>query len=259
MRLGVLMIVLAFGMSQQTNLATTGWAQQAATPQKAFQSAISSLNSGNVGALQLSGTVEVPSGENSDTGTFSGQCSISGTSQLQMQLSSGTRTENRSITAGVASGNWVDSQGVEHAVALHNVQTPSAWFCPQIALAAMLESNTLAIQFLGSETKNGIAVLHYGVAPPVPANASGVSSSSGIGQTDVYLDAATLRPVAFDFNAHPDNNALVNIPVEIQFSNYVDLGGVFVPGTVSKTLNGALVLSLQVTSATPGPSAAAAN
>jgi hypothetical protein len=242
-------------------IATPTRAQQVTTPQQAFQSAIASLNSGNVGALQLSGTVEVPSGENNDTGTFSGHCGISGTSQLQMQLSSGTRTENRLTAAGVASGNWVDEQGATHAMALHNVQTPAAWFCPQITLSSILQSSgSITIQFVGNETKNGIAALHYLVAPPSMSNTSRASSSlSAIAQTDIYLNATTLQPVAFDFNAHPDNNVQVNIPVEIQFSNYVNLGGVLVPGTVSKYMNGALVITLQATSATPSTSAANAN
>ena len=241
--------------------ATRMRAQQVTTPQQAFQSAIASLNSGNVGALQLSGTIEAPSGENSDTGTFSGQCSISGTSQLQMQLSSGTRTENRLTTAGAASGNWVDEQGRTHAMALQNVQTPAAWFCPQITLSSILESSgSMTILFVGSETKNGIAALHYLVAPPSLSSTSGASSSlSAIAQTDIYLNATTLQPVAFDFNAHPDNNALVNIPVEIQFSNYVNLGGVLVPGTVSKYMNGSLVLTLQPASATPSASTISVN
>ncbi|WP_157440002.1 hypothetical protein [Terracidiphilus gabretensis] len=241
--------------------ATRTRAQQGTTPQQVFQSAIASLNSGNVGALQLSGTIEAPAGEDSDTGTFSGQCSISGTSQLQMQLSSGTRTENSLIAAGVASGSWVDEQGTAHAMAPQNVQTPAAWFCPQVVLSSILKSpGSMTIQFVGSETKNGIAALHYLVAPPSLSSASdGSSSISAIAQTDIYLNATTLQPVAFDFNAHPDNNALVNIPIEIQFSNYVNLGGVLVPGTVSKYMNGALVVTLQATSATPSASSVTTN
>jgi hypothetical protein len=235
-------------------------AQQAATtPQQVFKSSVASLNSGNVSTLQLSGTVEAPAGSDNDSGSFTAQCSMAGTSQLQMQLSSGTRTENRLVTSGAASGNWVDEQGTKHTMALHNVQTPAAWFCPQIVLASILQSNTMAIQFIGNETKNGIAALHYSVAPPVLPSASRAASSLSIAQTEVYLNATTLQPVALDFNTHPDNNARVNIPVEIQFSNYVNLSGVLIPGNVAKYMNGALIFTLQVTSATPGTSTTASN
>jgi hypothetical protein len=228
---------------------TVGLAQQTPNPQSVFRSAVASLNAGNVGSVQMSGVLELPSGTSIDSGSFSAQCSISGTSQLQMQSSSGSQTENRQMTSGVATGNWIDSQGAAHPMANQNVQTSSAWFCPQIALTEILQSNTFAILFVGNETRNGNATLHYSVVSLSSNNPSPLSSSADMAQTEVYLDATTLQPVAFDFNIHPDDNASVNIPVEIQFSGYANSGGVTVPGTVAKYINGSLVLTMQVTSA----------
>jgi hypothetical protein len=69
----------------------------------------------------------------------------------------------------------------------------------------------------------------------------------------IYLDATTYRPVEFDFNVHPDNNALVDIPIQIQFSNYAELEGIWAPGTIEKFANSTLELTLQVVSAAPAP------
>jgi hypothetical protein len=54
-----------------------------------------------------------------------------------------------------------------------------------------------------------------------------------------------------DFNVHPDDNAAVNIPVEIRFSNYVESGGVWQPAKIEKYLNSTLILTLQANSSTP--------
>jgi hypothetical protein len=241
-------------------ITTYSTAQQASpNPPAVFQAAIASLNSGSVTSLGLSGTFEAPAGDASETGSFSAGCGISGTSQIQMQLSSGSRTENRQMVSGVAAGNWVDEQGALHQMPLHNVQTPPGWFCPQIALAEILQSTGLAILFIGNETKGGIPVLHYSVVSSNSITLSQLSGSSDLAQTEVYLDAATLKPVAFAFNTHPDDNALVDIPVEIQFDGYVGFDGVLIPGTVTKSINGSVVLTLQISSASPATSISPSN
>jgi hypothetical protein len=63
------------------------------------------------------------------------------------------------------------------------------------------------------------------------------------------LDASTYLPVALTFNAHPDNDAGTNIPVEIDFSNYQQVNGVQIPFHVQKFLNGPLFLDVTVQSA----------
>lgn len=66
---------------------------------------------------------------------------------------------------------------------------------------------------------------------------------------DLFLNSTTLLPVALSFAAHPDNNALLDIPVQVQFSNYQNVGGVQIPFHIQKFLNYSLSLDLQVQSA----------
>ena len=67
---------------------------------------------------------------------------------------------------------------------------------------------------------------------------------------DFYLDPNSLLPVALDFNQHPDDNALIDLPVEIRFSGYQTMSGVAVPEQVQKYLNNTLILDLQLSNAT---------
>ena len=67
---------------------------------------------------------------------------------------------------------------------------------------------------------------------------------------DFYLDASTLLPVAIAFNAHPDNNALANLPIEVDFSNYQSINGVAVPMHIQRHQQGNLQVDLVVTGAT---------
>jgi hypothetical protein len=47
------------------------------------------------------------------------------------------------------------------------------------------------------------------------------------------------------FSIHPDNNELVDIPIEVSFADYQVVSGVQVPLHVQKLLNNGLVLDLQ--------------
>ena len=69
-------------------------------------------------------------------------------------------------------------------------------------------------------------------------------------QTEIFLDATTYLLVAIAFNTHPDNNALLDIPVEFRFSDYRPVSGAQIPFHVQKFLNNSLLLDLQFSSAT---------
>ncbi len=62
---------------------------------------------------------------------------------------------------------------------------------------------------------------------------------------DFFLDSTTFLPAVTTFNIHPDNNALLDIPIEVRFSDYRAVNGVQVPFHVQKFLNNGLILDLQ--------------
>jgi hypothetical protein len=64
---------------------------------------------------------------------------------------------------------------------------------------------------------------------------------------DIYLDAASSVPLAMDFNIHPDNDAATDISVEIQYSNYQKVSGIYAAQHVQKFLQGGLAVDLNFT------------
>ena len=81
-------------------------------------------------------------------------------------------------------------------------------------------------------------------AKPQPIRVQALSAA------DVYLDAASYLPAALDFNVHPDANAGLNLPMEIQFSGYKLANGIRTPSRIQKLLQGSLLLDLSITSIT---------
>lgn len=239
-------------------VSTLTFAQHPTTPIGYLQASLANLGATSIQSTAVTGASQLFAGDTNETGTFNAQCGVNGSSQLQLQISSNDLTEIRQTTNGSSSGSWTDNQGETHQMAGQNVLTPAAWFCPHIALASIVQNQNLTLQLIGQETRNGASVVHVAIALTVPDSSQTSQLIAHVSQTDVYLDSVTLRPVAFVFNTHPDNNAMVDMPVEIDFSNYTDSSGVWIPYSIQKSVNSTPALSLQVQSATPSATATAA-
>jgi hypothetical protein len=231
--------------------ASAGFAisQQTASPQAILTGVVALLGATNTQSTTLSGSAEFIAGSTDDTGSFTASCSVAGSSQLQLQLASMSRTETRQTTSGIPSGTWTDSLGQQHAIAGHNLFTTASWFCPHLALSSFVQNAGLTIQFVGDETRNGIAVAHFTVLVPALDSSAQSSFLSQLTSTEIYLDAQSQFPVAIAFNVHPDADAKIDIPVEIRFSNYTNANGVWIPFTIQRYVNSSLTLTVQIQSA----------
>jgi hypothetical protein len=223
-----------------------------AQPSVLLQKALAGL-SGNVSVsdVTLSGTARRIAGSDDETGTVTLEGMADGHSRMDLTFPSGPRSEVYSLADDGPVGSWSGSDGTAHSIALHDLWTNHSWFFPAFTLASFLNSQNSSIAYVGQETKNGQAVIHIS-ASLVPPGTSAKSAKlmQHLSQTDIYLDPTSLLPVAITFNTHPDDNAALDIPVEIRFSDYQPEGGVQVPMHVQKFLNYSLVLDLQFQSAT---------
>jgi hypothetical protein len=223
---------------------------RAQTTATLLSGSLKSLGS-RVESLSLSGAAEFVAGSTDETGSFTAQCALNGNSQVNLQLGEFSRAETRQTNVGTPSGSWTDQHGVSHAMTGHNVLTPASWFCPAVMISDILNNPKLSVKFVGQESKDGESVDHV-VVSVLPVDSTSVQTwMASLSQMDIFLDSSSLRPVEMDFNVHPDDNAAVNIPVEIRFSNYVESGGVWQPAKIEKYLNSTLILTLQANSSTP--------
>lgn len=172
-------------------------------------------------------------------------------SRIDITLPDGTRTEIRDASAGYSQGKWINPDGKSGRFAGHNAMTDAVWFFP--AIGSLVAQPGIILSYVGLETRNGDSVQHLrssaysSSSPPQPmaAHATAVQFST----MDFYLSASNLLPVAVTFNRHPDSNAGVNIPIEIDFSDYQLVTGVMVPMHIHKSANGATVLDINLTGA----------
>jgi hypothetical protein len=166
-------------------------------------------------------------------------------SRIDLTLGSTVRTEIRNDTSG-PDGEWITPDGIAHRMPLHDLWTASAWYSPYSVVASMLGSN-LNLTYIASEIQNNLAVDHLRVARSSIAGAPGTILTSHLSAIDLYLDQTSHLPWSIQFVGHPDDNASVDIPIEIRFANYQSVNGVLFPFRIQRLVGNVLNLDLTVT------------
>src|SRR5438105_476968 len=221
--------------AQQTAAPATPSSPQALT---LLQQSLAALTGGqSITDVTLSGTARRIAGSDDETGTASFKALAGTGSRVDLTLSSGNRSEIRNISGPAPAGAWSGPDGVTHPISYHNLLTDIGLF-PAFTLASFLNSPNAVVTNLGTETKDGVSVTHLS-AYQQPANITGDTANllQRLSQMDIFLDASTNLPAAFDFRTHADNNALLDIPSEIRFTDYRPINGAHVPFHIQKFLN----------------------
>ncbi|HEX9223733.1 MAG TPA: hypothetical protein VF860_10415 [Candidatus Acidoferrales bacterium] len=234
-------------------LSPCGSVQQSAAAQQTppvLQGALNALTGGTaVADVTLAGTARRIAGSDNETGTATLKALATGESRMDLSFASGPRSEVRasSSAAADAAGSWSAADGVWHPIANHNLFADSSWFFPALTIGRLASSASYVLSYVGQETRNGQAVVHVTASQQftgIPAAQAPLFQH--LSQMDIFLDAATLLPAALLFNTHPDNDAGLDIPIEIRFSDYRAVNGVHTPFHVQKYLNNGLVLDLHI-------------
>lgn len=197
-----------------------------------------------VNDVTLTGTVEWIAGSEDETGTATYK-GLSGSYRLDLTFRNGTRSEIVTPVNGLPAGTWVALDGASHPISKHNLMTDAGWF-PTFTLANLVSSPTSVLTYVGQETRNGSAVIHISAYQESPNITKDVASDmQRFTQVDIYLDSSTYLPISYTFNLHADNDATVNIPIELRYLNYQNVGGAQIPLHVQKFANNSLALDLQ--------------
>lgn len=185
--------------------------------------------------------------ENNDVGTATLKAFGTGESRVDLGSSVGTRTEIRDASEGTPQGKWINPNGQSSIFAGQNTLTDAVWFFP--VFSSLRGGSNIVLSYIGLETRNGEAVQHLRScayecsSAPYPAR-----SLQQLSTMDFYLNAVTSLPVSVVFSQHPDTDSTVNIPVEVDYSNYESISGVETPMVIRKSINGTPLFEISLTS-----------
>jgi hypothetical protein len=238
-----------------TAFAKSATAQQAATspPQATtlLQQSLTALSGGHsLTDVTLSGTARRIAGSDDESGTATVRALAGTGARIDLTLPSGTRSELRSTSGAEPAGSWSGPDGVSHPMTFDNLLTDPGWF-PAFTISSLLSAPTAVTNYVGQEMHNGQSVIHITASRQFTSvSPKAAPLLQHLTQTEIFLDPNTNLPVALAFNTHPDNDAGLDVPVEIRFSDYRPVNGAQTPFHVQKSLNGSLLLDLQFQSAT---------
>jgi hypothetical protein len=202
--------------------------------------------------VQLTGNASWHAGSLNDTGSATLSAATTGASQLQLSLSSGTRTETASGEGTSLICTWAGEDGVTHSIDPGNCWRPFVWFLPPLSLQPSLLPSYLGAVDLGSgKVGFGSTTYRHFQGELVFPNLTGTLTSDIMQRStaDIGLNSTSLLPAVLSYNIRPDNGAPIPIAVEIHYSNYQPINGVQIPFTIQRYINGTLQLEISVTSA----------
>lgn len=176
-------------------------------------------------------------------GTATLEANGNGESRIDLNLSGTTRSDVRNVENGEPSGGWINNSEAAKHYANHNCWTDAAWFFPALSSLSQTSNASFVFKYLGQTQHDGISTQHirlFQAQPGMPAIFQRLSAM------DFYLNSATLLPEAVAFNIHPDKNAGVNLPVNVEFSNYQVVQGATIPMRIRKYQEGTLMVDITV-------------
>ena len=241
-------VVLAAFFSLALNLSVT--AQSPAPDSSVLLSRASqAFTAGKpVTSVEMSGRAEWTAGSTKDNGLAKLIANINGENKAEFDMSKGTRIESQSAFAKDRTCTWSGKDGVTHDVASSNCWTAAIWFLPHLAIQGAGLPPALNVQSV-----DGNHIRHQVTFPDSADPSSSRSKAYALIQewsrTDLTLDSETALPSSLKYMIHPDNNSSVNIQVEVRYSNYQKVSDVELPMHIERYVNGALQLSIDITSA----------
>jgi hypothetical protein len=199
-------------------------------------------------SVVLTGTAERIAGSDDETVPARFEANSSGSARSDVNLSAGTLTEIRQVASSGNTGVWSTGDGKNHALAGHNLLTDGAWWFPNFVTQRFLSDPNAVVTFQGID--NGLAHFRAVHVPPTGLPQSAADQISHLSQVDLFLDSTTLLPSRLSFSMHPDENALVDIPVTVQYSAYQTVNGATMPMHVQEFVNDTLSLDIALQAAT---------
>lgn len=212
---------------------------------------IAILTGGNsITDVTLTGNSTTFEGGDSETGPATLYAKGTTESRVDLNLSGGLHSDIRNDTYGNPQGASVFDSGGQQSWPLHNCRINASWFFPALSVLAATSDPAVVLLYVGQELRKGATVQHLQSFRYAADKHPWVTAlNQSLSTMDIYLDSTSLLPVAMTFNSHPDEDALTNFAIEVDFSSYQSFSGVQVPTHIQKFMDGGLALDLTVSNA----------
>jgi hypothetical protein len=234
----------------QPTVTATNAASTAASALQLLQQSLTVLSpSIKTNDVTLTGSVHYIAGSTDENGIVTVKAISNGASFMELDLPSVVQREFRNLTVDPPVGVWSLGDAASHQIPLHNLYNEPSWFFPAAALNRAIVSPTSVATVVGSSEVANTNAQQISVLQQYPQAAFQPPIASHLSEIDFFLDPITSLPVAIAFDTHPDDDASLDIPVRVEFSDYTSVSGTQIPFHIQRFINNRLALDLQFNSA----------
>jgi len=208
--------------------------------------AITFSSVGQVASVQMNGTANWTYGSDQQAGTVTLQANANGQSRMLLQLPTGNRIETQNpYSDSQRQCTWSGADAVVHGSAVHHCWVDAIWFLPAITMQQGAGASD-DVASLGQSGSAKMIRLHRERRLVDVDSVQTGQFIAHLSAVDLDIDAATGLPALLTYVEHPDNDAGVDLPVEVRYGSYSSFSGVTVPTHIQKFINHSLVLELQI-------------
>jgi hypothetical protein len=238
LRLVAVLLSLALSNSTQSAFAPTSIPKDAAAF-AAMQSAIAAMGGAPPSDSIAVGTITTVAGSTTENGTVVFQTRGSDQTSEQIQTSSGFTSVYSQGRASLTASGSSSTLPVESAITTQ---------CPYFLLpllAASIANPDTAFKYVALETTNGSSVQHvqfWNTFSSIPD----LQPLAEFSHRDLWLDATSGLPRRISFTRRPAGASGPSLRVDVMFSDYRNVGGLFYPYSIHVALNGTAWASISI-------------
>ena len=201
--------------------------------------------------IVLNGTIDSYTSDQQDSGTATLSASSDGSYQVSFQLNSGGFfSESRNGPALNSTCTWSDSSQTQHEIPLANCWKPLVWFLPSLGLASSQTYQNISLQDLGVEASDNETSSRRNIHAETMLSAFPQRTQDRLKNQmgmELSLDPSSLLPSMLAYYSLSDKGESDSLKYEIHFSKYQSFEGVAIPMHIERYLNGAIQLSMDIT------------
>ena len=188
---------------------------------------------------QASGTFDRVAGSTKDSGSI--QVLTRGYTQTSETLAVGDTTTQLVFSQGYAVQK--DDRARVRLSLERSLSSDSAIF-PLVLVAAAVQDPNSGVQFIASETVNGVAAYHVKVWRIISdQNFAGLSEFAA---KDIWVATDSGLPLEVAYEVRDGDGAASGTPVAIFFSDYRSVNGIVYPFLIAKNVNGTPYMTIHI-------------
>lgn len=187
-------------------------------------------------------TYSWPGSSNQGTVTLRGR----GLDQFRLDAVLPEGTRSWAVSHGM--GNLKAADGTETKIPGHNAIALGSLTFPYLPLMAASLDSTTTVSTVGPTSVNGANALQIRVQRHYTSSSDPNGTLAQLTTRDFFIDPNTFLILKCELMTHPVQTFTVSLPEDISFSNYQRVSGVEVPFTITESINGQQIWTIQLSS-----------